>query len=124
MREQVGLPKCPRIFIMCYLLFVFCKRKLNAGICGEAAVDRKNNACDEAGSCIVKEEHKTAEKLFGFTETVHGSAAKNLFGSGGGSAVGVEEKGSVLVRYEESGSNSVYSDARISEVNSKPLSKV
>ena len=99
-------------------------RRLNAGVCGETAVNGNDNAVYKAGCIVIAEPEQGTGEIVGRTEAAHGSMSEDLFGTGRVGAVSIEKECFVLLGDEEAGSDCVNANANLGEVNGEPLSEV
>ena len=73
---------------------------------------------------FIEKELKCAVEVFRSTESAHRCMGNNLVASGCKRTVFIEEKRLVLKSCKETGSNGIYADSHLGEMNCKPLRKV
>ncbi len=75
--------------------------RLDAGIGGEAAVNRDDRSGDEAGGFVAEQPQQGADQILRLAEFVHRRVVQDLMGARRQAAVGRRQQAAVLIREEE-----------------------
>ena len=106
------------------LLTEYYRMALDAGIGGEATIDRNDRASNEAGGFVAEEPQQGTNQIFRFAEFVHRRVVQDLMGTRGETAIGRRQQTAILIRQEESRGDGIDADADRSHVDGQPLREV